>query len=64
MPARLETADDPRRDRYLRLLAVINGWPAPESLTPVSDWFARALRVRLPGNTPDTSASRRARERR
>ncbi|MBG0820587.1 MerR family transcriptional regulator [Planomonospora sp. ID91781] len=55
---RLETAGDPRRDRYFRLLAVINGWPAPESLAPVSDWFVRALRVRLPESTPDTPTSR------
>ncbi|GGK54365.1 MerR family transcriptional regulator [Planomonospora parontospora subsp. parontospora] len=55
---RLETAGDPRRERYLRLLAVINGWPAPESLAPVSDWFVRALRVRLPESAPDTPVSR------
>ncbi|MEV4187406.1 MerR family transcriptional regulator [Streptosporangium canum] len=42
---RLEAANDPRRDQYLRLLAVINGWPAPESLAPVFDWFIRALRA-------------------
>ncbi|MFG1684011.1 MerR family transcriptional regulator [Nonomuraea sp. NPDC049269] len=46
--ARLESANDPRRERYLRLLAVINGWSAPESLAPVLDWFVRALRVRMP----------------
>ncbi|MEU5998960.1 MULTISPECIES: MerR family transcriptional regulator [unclassified Streptomyces] len=45
---RLETMDDPRRDRYLTLLAVINGWPAPESLAPVLDWAVRALRARMP----------------
>ncbi|WP_307827392.1 MerR family transcriptional regulator [Planomonospora sp. ID82291] len=43
---RLETAGDPRRERYSRLLAVINGWPAPESPAPAFDWFARALRAR------------------
>ncbi|MER7913209.1 MerR family transcriptional regulator [Streptomyces sp. NPDC096068] len=43
---RLESVNDPRRERYLRLLAVVNGWPAPESLTPVFDWSVRALRVR------------------
>ncbi|MEU3168341.1 MerR family transcriptional regulator [Streptosporangium sp. NPDC006930] len=43
---RLESANDPRRDTYLRLLAVINGWPAPESLTPALDWFVQALRTR------------------
>ncbi|MGW6022079.1 MerR family transcriptional regulator [Streptomyces sp. NPDC055099] len=46
--SRLLTMDDPRRDRYLLLLAVINGWPAPESLAPVLDWTIRALRARLP----------------
>ncbi|MFJ5933416.1 MerR family transcriptional regulator [Streptomyces sp. NPDC093071] len=43
---RLESVNDPRRERYLRLLAVVNGWPAPESLAPVFDWSVRALRVR------------------
>ncbi|MFD0736311.1 MerR family transcriptional regulator [Planotetraspora mira] len=46
---RLEQANDPRRERYLQLLAVINGWPAPESLAPVLDWFIPALRARIPG---------------
>ncbi|MER5620338.1 MerR family transcriptional regulator [Streptosporangium sp. NPDC002544] len=46
---RLETANDPRRELYLRLLAVINGWPAPESLARVFDWFIQALRARIPG---------------
>lgn len=41
--ARLESVNDPRRERYLTLLAVINGWPAPDSLAPVLDWFTRAL---------------------
>ncbi|MFC8126016.1 MerR family transcriptional regulator [Streptomyces sp. NPDC057302] len=45
---RLETMDDPRRDRYLTLLAVINGWPPPESLAPVLDWALLALRARTP----------------
>ncbi|WP_424533093.1 MerR family transcriptional regulator [Sphaerisporangium viridialbum] len=43
---RLETANDPRRDRYLQLLAVINGWPPPESLAPALDWFIQTLRPR------------------
>ena len=43
---RLETANDPRRDRYFDLLAVINGWPAPEPLAPVIDWSVKALRIR------------------
>ena len=47
--ARLEAVNDPRRERYLALLAVINGWPAPESLTPVLDWSIQALDARVPG---------------
>jgi hypothetical protein len=43
---RLEAATDPRRDRYVRLLAVINGWPAPEPLAPVVGWSVAALRAR------------------
>ncbi len=41
--ARLEAVNDLRRERYLTLLAVINGWPPPESLAPVLDWSTRAL---------------------
>jgi DNA-binding transcriptional MerR regulator len=41
--ARLESVNDPRRERYLTLLSVINGWPAPDSLAPVLDWSTRAL---------------------
>jgi hypothetical protein len=44
---RLETASDPRRERYQMMLSKINGWSAPESLEPVFDWFLRALRARL-----------------
>ena len=43
---RLEAANDPRRDRYFQLLALINGWPAPEHLAPVIDWSVTALRAR------------------
>ncbi|GAA3837788.1 MerR family transcriptional regulator [Saccharothrix violaceirubra] len=46
---RFEIANDPRRERYLRLLAVVNGWRAPESATPALEWFIRALRVRTAG---------------
>ncbi|MGR6318446.1 MerR family transcriptional regulator [Micromonospora soli] len=46
---RLEAANDPRRERYLHLLSVINGWPATESLAPVLDWAIRALRARTSG---------------
>jgi len=42
---RLEAANDPRRDQYLALLARINGWPPPESLTPALDWTTQALRA-------------------
>jgi hypothetical protein len=45
---RLETANDPRREQYLQLLAVINGWSAPDSLAPALDWFIQALRARIP----------------
>jgi hypothetical protein len=44
----LEIANDPRRERYLQLLAVINGWQAPEKLTPALNWFIQALRARTP----------------
>jgi DNA-binding transcriptional MerR regulator len=44
----LETVNDPRRELYLQLLSVINGWPAPDSLAPVFDWFIQALRARIP----------------
>jgi DNA-binding transcriptional MerR regulator len=46
---RSESANDPRWARYLRLLAVINGWSAPESMAPTLDWFIEALRARLSG---------------
>lgn len=46
--ARLDTANDPRRERYSQLLSVVNGWQAPESLAPVLDWCTQALRTRLP----------------
>ncbi|MFB4425925.1 MerR family transcriptional regulator [Streptomyces sp. QL37] len=44
---RLEGLGDTRRERYSQLLAVINRWPAPESLTPVIEWSVEALRVRV-----------------
>jgi DNA-binding transcriptional MerR regulator len=44
----LDNANDPRRQHYLELLSTINGWPAPESLSPALDWFLDALRVRIP----------------
>ncbi|MGW5669580.1 MerR family transcriptional regulator, partial [Micromonospora sp. NPDC003776] len=45
---RLESANDPRRERYLHLLSVVNGWPTGDSLGPVLDWSIRALRARTP----------------
>ncbi|NUT53746.1 MAG: MerR family transcriptional regulator [Saccharothrix sp.] len=45
LAALVEMANDPRRERYLRLLAVVNGWRAPESSAPAFDWFLRALRA-------------------
>ncbi|MFD5766911.1 MerR family transcriptional regulator [Streptomyces sp. NPDC127049] len=48
LATRLESVNDPRRERYLQLLAVVNGWPAPESLVPVLDWSVQALRARAP----------------
>ncbi|PZG18537.1 MerR family transcriptional regulator [Nonomuraea aridisoli] len=43
--AALEAACDVRRDRYMELLAIVNGWPPPEPLTPALTWFAEALRA-------------------
>ncbi|MFE9138689.1 MerR family transcriptional regulator [Streptomyces sp. NPDC007355] len=47
LATRLESVNDPRWERYLQLLAVVNGWPAPESLAPVFDWSVQALHVRI-----------------
>jgi DNA-binding transcriptional MerR regulator len=47
--ARLESVNDPRRERYLTLLSVINGWPAPDSLASVLDWSTRALGAPVSG---------------
>ena len=46
--ARLESVNDPRRERYLTLLSVINGWSAPDSLASVLDWSTRALGAPVP----------------
>ncbi|OKJ47035.1 MerR family transcriptional regulator [Streptomyces sp. CB02009] len=46
LTTRLESVNDPRWERYLQLLAAVNGWPAPESLAPVIDWSVQALRAR------------------
>jgi DNA-binding transcriptional MerR regulator len=42
---RLEVAADPRTQRYLELLAQINGWPPQPDLAPVFEWFTSALRI-------------------
>ncbi|MEV1157607.1 MerR family transcriptional regulator [Micromonospora chokoriensis] len=44
---RLVLANDPRRDRYLDLLAVLNGWSTGDATAPAVDWFIRALRARM-----------------
>ena len=41
---RLEIANDPRTERYVNLLHVINGWPPRPSLSRIFDWFTCALR--------------------
>ncbi|MFC0625118.1 MerR family transcriptional regulator [Kribbella deserti] len=44
---RLLAARDPRRERYLELLAVVNGWSPPESLAPTLNWAIDGIRARL-----------------
>jgi DNA-binding transcriptional MerR regulator len=46
LAAALDRANDPRWQRYLELVSVINGWPH-DSSRPVLDWFRRALAARL-----------------
>ncbi len=43
--ARMEIGNDRRAERYWQLLAVINGWPIPPTLTPAFEWFIEALRA-------------------
>ncbi|MEJ2855832.1 MULTISPECIES: MerR family transcriptional regulator [unclassified Saccharothrix] len=40
----VEAANDPRRERYMTLLALINGWDAPESAAAELAWFLEAHR--------------------
>jgi DNA-binding transcriptional MerR regulator len=40
---RLQTANDPRVERYWQLLATINAWPIPPTLAPVFEWFVQAF---------------------
>lgn len=35
---------DPHTERYWRLVATVNGWPASPTLAPVHTWFAIAFR--------------------
>ncbi|MFC4116391.1 MerR family transcriptional regulator [Nonomuraea zeae] len=55
MVARLTRINDPRRERYLHLLAVINGWSAPEPLAPALDWTIQALRAHTPSPPADSA---------
>jgi DNA-binding transcriptional MerR regulator len=48
LTAQLETAGDPRHERYRELLSAVNGWPPPERLGPVTNWFLTALRSGRP----------------
>ncbi|WP_405164472.1 MerR family transcriptional regulator [Nocardia sp. NBC_01499] len=42
---RLDVANDPRVERYWRLVSAINGWPELPDMAPVFTWFAHALRA-------------------
>lgn len=42
---RLSAANEARRDRYFELLALVNGWPAPDGPGPAVDWLVEALRA-------------------
>ncbi|MEU0122956.1 MerR family transcriptional regulator [Streptomyces albidoflavus] len=46
LTARLERYADPRRERYVRLLAVVHGWPQPSSSRPALTWATEALLAR------------------
>ncbi|MFE0104548.1 MerR family transcriptional regulator [Streptomyces sp. NPDC059009] len=46
LAARLDRMNAPRSDQYLSLLAVINGWEAPQSPAAALAWSAAALRAR------------------
>ncbi len=43
---RLALAADARRETYFELLAVINGWPAPDNTAAVLRWYLEAVTVR------------------
>ncbi|MGW6697362.1 helix-turn-helix domain-containing protein [Nocardia sp. NPDC055049] len=44
---RLHVADDPRVQRYWRLLGTVNAWPDQPDLAPIFTWFAQALRAHM-----------------
>ncbi|WP_068068028.1 MerR family transcriptional regulator [Nocardia xishanensis] len=48
---RLTIASDARVERYWRLVAAVNGWPAPQELAGIFDWFTAALRT-VPATRP------------
>ncbi|MEV0718377.1 MerR family transcriptional regulator [Asanoa sp. NPDC050611] len=43
LSTRLRTANDPRVERYMRLIGIINDYPATPPLAPVFDWLIAAL---------------------
>ncbi|MFI5767541.1 hypothetical protein ACIA74_03140 [Streptomyces sp. NPDC051658] len=51
--ALLETANDPRRRRYLQLLAVINFWPPPDNPGPAFTWLIEALASNNTADAPE-----------
>lgn len=44
---RLEIANDPEVERYWQLLSEINGWPIPDSMAPVFEWFIEAVQAQI-----------------
>ncbi|MEV4618756.1 MerR family transcriptional regulator [Asanoa sp. NPDC049573] len=43
---RLRTANEPRTERYVHLIDIINDWPVPPPLAPVFEWLITALEER------------------
>jgi DNA-binding transcriptional MerR regulator len=41
--ARLRTANEPRTERYVHLIDIINDWPVAAPLGPIFDWLIAAL---------------------
>ncbi|MFB7723421.1 MerR family transcriptional regulator [Nocardia sp. NPDC056100] len=50
MLERLGIANDPRVERYWRLLGAINGWPPLPDMSPIFGWFAAVLRAHPAGS--------------